>query len=276
MFGNALSVVLGILFFPITLLGSFVVVHPQEEVVVLFWGKLLTILGKPGLSWINLFGRKLIRVSRRQQTIELPKNTVADGNGNPIIVSGIVTFAYTDSRKVALEVEDAHEFVRSQAMAVLKQVASKYPYESRDGVSLKNEASRIGIELVETLQAKVAPAGTKVISFELSDLSYAPEIAQSMLIRQQASALVDARKIIVEGAVEIVNEAVQLLEKRGLSLAGENRERLVANLLTVICGEAKVQPTVPVAASEGKEDLAPALEKIAARLEKLGAANGSR
>src|SRR5262245_25477928 len=144
MFGNALSVVLGLLFFPITLLGSFVVVHPQEEVVVLFWGKLMTILGKPGLSWINVFGRQLIRVSRRQQTIELPKNTVADGNGNPIIVSGIVTFAYTDSRKVALEVEDAHEFARSQAMAVLKQVASKYPYESRDGVSLKNEASRIG------------------------------------------------------------------------------------------------------------------------------------
>ena len=271
---SLLSTVFGILFFPITLLASWVVVHPQEEVIVLLWGKFWKILDRPGLTWINVFGRNLIRVSRRQQTIELPKNTVADGNGNPIIVSGIVTFAFADSKKVGLEVADAHEFVRTQAMAVLKQVASKYPYESREGASLKSEASKIGIEMVETLQKKVAPAGTKIISFELSDLSYAPEIAQSMLIRQQAGALVDARKIIVEGAVEIVNEAVQLLEKRQLGLTGENRERLVTNLLTVICGDAKVQPTVQMSSAEKKEDLAPVLERMVQRLEKLPVANG--
>jgi regulator of protease activity HflC (stomatin/prohibitin superfamily) len=263
-----LSVLFGLIFFPITLLSSWVVVHPQEEVIVLIWGRFWRILDQPGLTWVNVFGRKLIRVSRRQQTIELPKNTVADGNGNPIIVSGIVTFAFGDTRKVGLEVADAHEFVRTQAMAVHKQVASKYPYESRDGASLKSEAARIGVEMVETLQRKVAPAGTKVISFELSDLSYSPEIAQSMLIRQQASALVDARKIIVEGAVEIVNDAVQLLEKKGLPLAGEARERLVANLLTVICGEAKVQPTVSVSGGEKREDLGPLLERIAQKLYK--------
>ena len=271
---SLLSTLFGILFFPITLIASWVVVHPQEEVIVLIWGKFWKVLDKPGLTWINVFGRNLIRVSRRQQTIELPKNTVADGNGNPIIVSGIVTFAFSDSKKVGLEVADAHEFVRTQAMAVLKQVASKYPYESREGASLKSEAAKIGIEMVETLQRKVAPAGTKSISFELSDLSYAPEIAQSMLIRQQAGALVDARKIIVEGAVEIVNEAVQLLEKRQLALTGENRERLVTNLLTVICGDAKVQPTVSMASSETREDLAPVLERMVQRLEKLPVANG--
>jgi len=271
---SLLSTLFGILFLPITLIASWVVVHPQEEVIVLIWGKFWKVLDKPGLTWINVFGRSLIRVSRRQQTIELPKNTVADGNGNPIIVSGIVTFAFSDSKKVGLEVADAHEFVRTQAMAVLKQVGSKYPYESREGASLKSEAAKIGIEMVETLQKKVAPAGTKIISFELSDLSYAPEIAQSMLIRQQAGALVDARKIIVEGAVEIVNEAVQLLEKRQLALTGENRERLVTNLLTVICGDAKVQPTVSMASPEAREDLAPVLERMVQRLEKLPVANG--
>ncbi|HLF92925.1 MAG TPA: SPFH domain-containing protein [Planctomycetota bacterium] len=269
-----LSTAFGIVFFPITLIASWVVVHPQEEVIVLIWGRFWKVLDRPGLSWINVFGRKLIRISRRQQTIELPKNTVADGNGNPIIVSGIVTFAFSDSRKAGLEVENAHEFVRTQAMAVLKQVASKYPYESRDGASLKSEAAKIGIEMVETLQKKIDPAGAKAISFELSDLSYAPEIAQSMLIRQQAGALVDARKIIVEGAVEIVHEAVQLLQKRDLALTGENRERLVTNLLTVICGEAKVQPTVSIGGSEKREDLAPVLEKMVQRLEKLPVANG--
>lgn len=264
-----LSTAFGIVFFPITLIASWVVVHPQEEVIVLIWGRFWKVLDRPGLCWINVFGRKLIRISRRQQTIELPKNTVADGNGNPIIVSGIVTFSFSDSRKAGLEVENAHEFVRTQAMAVLKQVASKYPYESRDGASLKSEAAKIGIEMVETLQRKVDPAGAKAISFELSDLSYSPEIAQSMLIRQQAGALVDARKIIVEGAVEIVNEAVQLLQKKDLALTGENRERLVTNLLTVICGEAKVQPTVSIGGGEKREDLAPILERLVHRLEKL-------
>lgn len=272
---SLLSTLLGILFFPVTILASWVVVHPQEEVIVLLWGKFWTVLDKPGLYWVNVFGRRVLRISRRQQTIELPKNTVADGNGNPIIVSGIVTFSFADAKKAGLEVENAHEFVRSQAMAVLKQVASKYPYESREGASLKSEAAKIGIEMVETLQRKVAPAGAKVISFELSDLSYAPEIAQSMLIRQQAGALVDARKIIVEGAVEIVNEAVELLEKRKLGLTGENRERLVTNLLTVICGEGKVQPTVSIGSSEKREDLSPILERMASRLEKLPGPNGS-
>ncbi|MDH3582760.1 MAG: SPFH domain-containing protein [Phycisphaerae bacterium] len=243
---DRLSLILGILFFPITLLASWVVVHPQEEKVILFWGKLQRLLTQPGLYWVNIWGRKVLPVSTKHQTLDLPRTVVADGNGNPIMIAAVVTYEYVDSVKVALEVEDAHDFVKTQAMAVLKQSASKYPYESQDGHSLKAEAQAIGKEMVKALQAKVDAAGTSVEAFELSDLSYAPEIAQSMLVRQQAQALVDARKIVVEGATEIVNDAIGQLSERGLELPPGDRSRLVSNLLTVICGDANVQPTFPI------------------------------
>jgi regulator of protease activity HflC (stomatin/prohibitin superfamily) len=265
-----LTFVLSVLFLPVTLVGSWVIVHPFEEIVVIRWGRLARVLDAPGIHWVNLWGRRLRRVSVARQTIVLPKNTVADGNGNPIVVSGIVTFAIEDTAKAALGVADAHEFVRSQAQAVLKQIASRYPYESKDAHSLKSEAGLIGPELVRTLQGKVDPAGTRIASFELSDLAYAPEIAPSMLIRQQAMALVEARKTIVEGAVEIVREAIELLEKKGLGIPGDARTRLVTNLLTVICGDAKVQPMLSIAAKdETPAESTELLRGILAQLEKL-------
>ncbi len=228
------------------LLPSLKILHPQEEMVVLYWGKYRKTVTDPGIHFLNVFGRKLIRISTKQQTIELPKNTVADGNGNPIIISGIVTFVFHDTKKATLEVEEPIRFVHSQAQAVLKQIASQYPYESKDGHSLKAEAENISTELRLKLQEKVAPAGAQINSFELNDLAYAPEIAQNMLIRQQAMALIDARKIIVEGAVEIVNDAVEMLGKKQIDLDEETKSRLIVNLLTVICGDSKVQPTVAI------------------------------
>jgi regulator of protease activity HflC (stomatin/prohibitin superfamily) len=246
---NLLSLCLGILFFPITLLFSWVIVHPQEEKVVLIWGKLHKLFPNPGLHWVNIWGRQVLPVSTKRQTLDLARTVVADGNGNPIMIAAVVTYQYVDSIKVALEVEDAHDFVKTQAMAVLKQIASKYPYESPQGHSLKAEAQAIGAEMVAALQVKIDPAGTKVEAFELSDLSYAPEIAQAMLVRQQAQALVDARKIVVQGATEIVNDAIEQLSERGLDLPASDRARLVSNLLTVICGDANVQPTFPIHSS---------------------------
>ena len=252
--GQLLSYILGIIFLPITFLGSWVVVHPQEEKVLLVWGRFSRILKTPGLYWVNMWGRKAIPVSMKRQTLDLPRTVVADGNGNPIVIAAVVTFQYVDAAKVALHVENAHDFVKTQAMAVLKQVASKYPYEAATGHSLKTEALAISKEMVAALQGKVEPAGTRVLAYELSDLSYAPEIAQSMLVRQQAQALVDARKTVVEGAVEIVNDAIHRLADRGLGLEERERSRLVANLLTVICGETHVQPTYPIHAASGPGD----------------------
>jgi regulator of protease activity HflC (stomatin/prohibitin superfamily) len=263
-----LSTILGIVFFPITLLASWVVVHPQEEKIVLFWGTYRRLLEHPGLYWVNVWGRKILKVSTKRQTLDLPRTVVADGNGNPIVIAAVVTYQYVDSCKTALEVEDAHGFVKTQAMAVLKQVASRYPYESPTGHSLKAEAQAINAQMVQALQEKVAAAGTEILAFELSDLSYAPEIAQAMLVRQQAQALVDARKTVVEGAVEIVNDAIHRLAEKGLGLDERERARLVANLLTVICGESHVQPTLPVHSAserdEGREKAVQALlEEIA-------------
>ncbi|MCB9897059.1 MAG: SPFH domain-containing protein [Planctomycetes bacterium] len=254
---HPLTLIFSVLFFPLTLLASWVVIHPQEQKVVLFWGRLRGVIKEPGIVWVNLWGRKVITVSTKRQTLELPRTTVADGNGNPIQIAGVVTYEYVAPLKVALEVEDAHDFVKTQAMAVLKQIASKYPYESPDGHSLKAEAQAIGQEMVAALQTKVEPAGTRVLSYELSDLSYAPEIAQAMLVRQQAQALVDARKIVVEGAVQIVNDSVSQLSTSGHELTPRERAALVSSLLVVICGESHVQPTYSIASSGGGDEHGP-------------------
>ncbi|MBN1124002.1 MAG: hypothetical protein JXA82_03270 [Sedimentisphaerales bacterium] len=243
---SLLSLILGILFLPITILGSWIVVHPQEEKLILIWGKLARVLNTPGMLFVNLWGRKVITVTTKQQTIEIPKSVVADANANPVIIAAICTFKVVDSVKAALEVEDYLAFVKSQAVAVLKQVASKYPYSADNGVSLKDETSHIGQEMVGVLSEKAKAAGVRIISYEISDLSYAPEIAQAMLVRQQAQALVDARKIVVEGAVEIVDGAIAHLRDRGIAINPAHQSKVVGNLLAVICGDAKVQPTYAI------------------------------
>lgn len=271
--GILLSSIFGIVFFPITILCSWLVVHPQEEKLVLMWGELQRVLRNPGVYFVNVFGRKVITISTKRQAIELHKTTVADANANPIIVAGICTFRVVDTEKAALQVEDYMGFVRLQSVAVLKQVASKYPYESPDHHSLKDEAAKVSGEMVEVLAAKVAPAGIEVISFELSDLSYAPEIAQAMLVRQQAQALVDARKIIVDGAVQIVHGAIENLEKEGIPIEKSHQSRVVGNLLAIICGEAKVQPTYDIQAESDRstEQLNAVVTHLAAIEKRLNA-----
>jgi len=241
-----LSLALGVMFFPITVLASWVVVGPQEVKIILFWGKLKRIISQPGMSMINVWGRRVISVTTKRQAIELHKTTVADLNGNPIIIAGVCTYQVTDAVKAALNVENYQDYIKTQAMAVLKQVASKHPYESPDGHCLKSEANIVGQEMVGALQSKVESAGVEVISFELSDLSYSPEIAQSMLVRQQAQALIGARKIVVEGAVEIANDAMKHLLERGFQISNDQQAQIVGNLLAIICGEAKVQPTYAI------------------------------
>lgn len=239
---HPLTIVLSIVFFPLTILFSWVVVNPLEERLVLSWGTLAKVIRTPGLHFIPFWGRSLITVSTKQQTMDIHRTQVADLNGNPIHIAGVCTYQVVDSPREALAVENFHEFVKIQAMAVLKQVAAKYPYESAEGHSLKSEAEVIANEMIARLQAQVTNAGVQVLGFALSDLSYAPEIAQAMLVRQQAQAMVGARKIIVEGAVSIALESVAQLEAKGMSFTPQDQQRLVSNLLLVICGDSKVQP----------------------------------
>ena len=143
-------------------------------------------------------------------------------------------------------------------MATLKQVVSKYPYEADDegeaspssqhrhGLSLKTEAAQVSRELKDVLQDRLAHAGVKVLAFNLTDLSYAPEIAQAMLVRQQAEAMVKARRLIVKGAVDISEDAVNQLETKGVKMSETEKTKVVTNLLTVICGDQKATPTLSV------------------------------
>jgi regulator of protease activity HflC (stomatin/prohibitin superfamily) len=244
---SLLSCALGTICFPFTLLCSCYTVKEKNEAVILRWGKFDDRVSTPGCHWSNCWGRELRVISTAKQTIELPVTKIIDLHGNPLNVSAIVTFYFNNSRKSALNVVLPHAFVRDQAQAVMKQVVSRYPYETHDGSpSLKSESMSVGKEMVEMLQSKVNVAGAKIISFDLNELAYAPEIAAGMLRRQQAKALVDARKTIVEGAVEIASEALGSLQKKGISLDDKDKTKLVTNLLTVICADKDAQPTVPL------------------------------
>jgi regulator of protease activity HflC (stomatin/prohibitin superfamily) len=226
------------------------ILQPRQEVVILQWGKFVGVVRGEGIRWSQPWGRSLLKVSTQDQTFEVHKTTVVEANGNPIEISAVVTYRVENSRKATLDAANYQSFVRDQATAVIKRVASKCPYDSpREEIPcLRKESHEVGARLIEELQHAVDPAGVHILSVRLNDLAYAPEIAQSMLIRQQAMAVIDARKTIVEGAVEIVRDCVERLAKNGIPLQGDRRDELVSNLLVVICSGERVTPTVSLSA----------------------------
>jgi len=244
-------IVLVTIFFPPILLFGFYIVNPREEVVVLSFGKYVTTHTRAGINWMHPVGRQLRRVSTQDNTLDIAKSTVVDRNGNPIHISAVVLYKIVDSVKAALDVGDPHQFLTDQAGAVVKRVSSAYPYESanEDEPCLKKEDEVITAALVKELQSAVEAAGIEVLTVRFNDLTYAPEIAQAMLMRQQALALIDARKTIVEGAVQIVRDSVTQLEEANLPLTPARTEELVANLLVVLCSGEHAQPMIQVQAS---------------------------
>ena len=234
--------------FPPILLFGFFILNPREEIVVLRFGKFVTTLKTQGIRWIHPVGRTLHRISTRDATLEIPKTTVVEKNGNPIEISAIVLYRVEDTYKAALQVEDYHRFLSNQAGAVVKRVSSMFPYESGDDETqcLKKESEVVTQAFIVELQDAINAAGVKVLGFRLNDLTYAPEIAQSMLMRQQAMALIDARKTIVDGAVLIVRDAVGQLQKEGFELGAAERDQLVSNLLVVLCSGERAQPVLQV------------------------------
>ena len=235
-------------FWPLAVCGC-IPVNEREEQVLLVFGKYYSTIRSPGMHYVNPMGLEKRLVSTKRQNMDIGSATqslkVADLDGNPVMVSGVISFRIIDSKAAALDVQNAQNFAHTQAQTVLKQIVSRYPYESTDGAaSLKTETYEIGLELCRTLQEKVHVAGVLIESFELSDLSYAPEIAQVMLVRQQAKAMVDARQTIVDGAVGIVTTAITRLANEGTELTAEDQAKLTINLLTVICGDSGATPTV--------------------------------
>jgi regulator of protease activity HflC (stomatin/prohibitin superfamily) len=246
-----LIVLLVTIVFPPILLFGFFIVNPREEMVVLRFGKYVGTVAKEGIRWIHPVGRSLRRIPTRDITLHIQTATVVERNGNPILISAVVVYRVEDSRKAALDVEDFKRFIEDQAGAVIKRVSAQFPYESHDKSEpcLKSESDEVTAAYMKELQRTVDPAGIKVLSVVLNDLTYAPEIAQAMLMRQQAQALIDARKTIVEGAVAIVGDAVERLRAAGLDVSTAQRESLIANLLVVLCSGERAQPVLQVQAA---------------------------
>jgi len=213
-------------------------------------GKYTGTIKDTGVHFANCWGRDLRRVSKRKISIDLPVTKVVDKNGNPLQISGIVVYNFVNTKRATIDMQDANLFVLNQAQAVMKQIVSQYPYENlRDderGACLKTEAAEIGSRYVQLLQSKVGIAGAKIHSFQFNEMSYAAEIAQGMLKKQQALATVSARRVIVEGVVDIAHGAIEKLASKGIQMSDADKTKIATNLLTVMCAEHDVQPTISV------------------------------
>jgi len=163
---HPLSCVLGVLCFPITLCSCYTI-QERESAVLLTYGKYAGTVKEPGIHWANVWGRDLRKISTKVISVDLPHTKVIDANGNPLLISGVLTYQFVSPKKAVLDVENANKFVYTQAQAALKQIVSRYPYESDiEGTHcLKSESANIGNEMVSILQARVNISGTKIHSF---------------------------------------------------------------------------------------------------------------
>ncbi len=225
--------------------GLTAVVPGRAHVIQLF-GKYRGTIREPGLQWVNPFTNRIV-VSTRIHNLESAQAKVNDADGNPIEIAAVVVWQVEDTAHAIYSVDDYRHFVAIQTETAVRHIASSYPYDSRGSgkLSLRDNADEITERLSAELTDRVRPAGVHVIETRLTRLSYSPEIAQAMLRQQQASAVVGARHIIVEGAVGMVRLALQRLEEEGVvELDEERKAAMVSNLLVVLCSEQATQQVV--------------------------------
>ncbi|GAA1725738.1 SPFH domain-containing protein [Isoptericola hypogeus] len=237
---GVVAVVAGILLF--TGIG---VISPGQTLVVQLFGRYLGTVRRTGLVLtVPLTTRR--RVSVRVRNFETSELKVNDADGNPINIAAIVVWQVADTAKASFAVEDYDDFVVVQSESALRHVAMAHPYDGGDGVeSLRGATELVSDEIAAEVAERVAVAGVEVIEARISNLAYAPEIAQAMLQRQQAGAIIAARSRIVDGAVSMVEDALGRLEADGIvSLDDERRATMVSNLLVVLCGESRATPVV--------------------------------
>ena len=221
-------------------------VVPGEARVVQLFGRYQGTVRQPGLCWVNIFAERR-KVSTRIRNYETGVAKVNDADGNPIEIAAVVVWQVEDTAEALYEVDDFARFVDIQTETAVRHVASTHPYDAHeDGqLSLRVNASEITTQLTAEIAERVASAGVKIIESRLTRLSFAPEIAQAMLRRQQASAVVAARKTIVEGAVGMVEMALARIKEREIvDLDTERKASMVSNLLVVLCSEQNTQPIV--------------------------------
>jgi regulator of protease activity HflC (stomatin/prohibitin superfamily) len=235
---------IGLLLF-VLIFGIFTV-DPNEAKVLQLFGRYVGTAKQPGLRWANPFYTKH-KISLRIRNFESAKLKVNDHDGNPVEIGAIVVWKVIDSAEAAFEVDDYENYVRVQTEAAVRNLATQYPYDAHneDQMSLRANTSEIAEQLKQEVQARLSKAGVTAIEARISHLAYAPEIAQAMLRRQQASAVVAARQKIVEGAVGMVETALTMLSKQNIvELDEERKAAMVSNLLVVLCGESNAQPVV--------------------------------
>jgi regulator of protease activity HflC (stomatin/prohibitin superfamily) len=241
----ALASLAVLIVFSFLMIGLYMV-EPNQAAVASLFGKYVGTVKEQGLRWNNPFYSKK-KISLRTRNFESGKLKVNDLEGSPIEIAAVVVWSVVDSAEAVYNVDDYESFVHIQSESALRAMATSYPYDQHeDGkISLRSHAGEIAKHLTEEIQDRLAEAGVRVIEARISHLAYAPEIAQAMLQRQQASAIIAARTRIVEGAVSMVEMALSELSKRNVvDLDPERRAAMVSNLLVVLCGERGTQPIV--------------------------------
>lgn len=220
--------------------------QPGETRVVTFFGKYIGTIRKAGFfATVPFSVRKKVTV--RINNFETNDLKVNDADGNPINIAAIIVWQVADTAKAAFAVEYYHEFVQVQSEAALRHIASSYPYDNAaDGeATLRGSTEQVARELASEVAERIALAGLEVVETRISTLAYAPEIAQAMLQRQQASAVIAAREMIVEGAVGMVENALDRLENQEVvTLDDERKAAMVSNLLVVLCSDSRATPVV--------------------------------
>jgi regulator of protease activity HflC (stomatin/prohibitin superfamily) len=230
----------------LVMLCGFFIIGPNRTVVVTLFGKYKGSVRKPGLHWANPFMGK-DRVSLRVRNFETTHLKVNDHDGNPIEIAAVVVWKVVDAAEALFEVDHYEDYVKVQCESALRNLATAFPYDAHneDQMSLRANASEIAARLKVEIEERVLKAGIEVIESRISHLAYAPEIAHVMLQRQQASAIIAARSKIVEGAVGMVEMALDMLSKKSIvDLDSERKAAMVSNLLVVLCGERGTQPVV--------------------------------
>ena len=239
----------GVVAVAVALVGpGFVVVQPNESRVLILFGRYVGTLTEARLWWVNpftVFWR--VRVSLRVRNFQSERIKVNDSSGNPIEIAAVVVWRVVDTAKAVFDVEDFEQFVTVQSETALRHLANQYPYDdySHDRLSLRGNAEEVRHGLEAELQTRLHTAGIEVLETRLTHLAYAPEIAEVMLRRQQAEAILAARKTMVQGAVGLVQMALaQLADSDLVELDSERKATMVANLMVVLSGDHSPTPVI--------------------------------
>ena len=225
--------------------GMFIL-EPNEAAVLILFGKYNGTVKEPGFWWVNPFTSKR-KISQRARNFDSEQLKVNDKKGNPIEISVVVVWRVDNTAQATFDIEDYAAYIRVQTESAVRHLASIYPYDDMEGepVTLRFSTDEVSEALGEEIRARIHTAGLDVVEARIRHLAYAPEIAHSMLQRQQAEAVIAARQKIVEGAVGMVEMALAKLNERGVvTLDEERKAAMVSNLLVVLCGDQRTQPVI--------------------------------